>query len=94
MTPCSKHIGVKYHFFKEYVCSGHIQIHKVTSNEQVADCMTKGLKKTLFKQTRKMLVGWQRILIGAFQNKIFCWSFVLPVVFRIMQLSSERGCCS
>ena len=58
MTPHSKHIAVKYHFFKEYVHSGHIQIHKVTSNEQVADCMTKGLEKTLFEQTRKMLVGW------------------------------------
>ena len=58
MPPQSNHIAVKYHFFKEYVCSGHIQIHKVTTNEQVADCMTKGLEKKLFKQTRKMLAGW------------------------------------
>ena len=58
MTPCSKHIAVKYHFFKEHVYNGNIRLVKVASDEQVADCLTKGLDKTLFQRARKMLAGW------------------------------------
>ena len=58
MTPRSKHIAVKYHFFKEHVRMGWIQLVKVESANQMADCSTKGLKKTMFECTRKMLSGW------------------------------------
>ena len=58
MTPRSKHIAVKYHFFKEHVYNGNIRLVKVASDEQVADCLTKGLDKTLFQRARKMLSGW------------------------------------
>ena len=58
MTPRSKHIAVKYHFFKEHVYNGNICLVKVASDEQVADCLTKGLDKTLFQRARKMLAGW------------------------------------
>ena len=50
MTPCSKHIAIKYHFFKEHMHLGHIHIHKVSSDEQIADCMAKGLEKTFFEK--------------------------------------------
>ena len=58
MTPGSKHIAIKYHFFKEHVRHGEIQILKVTSQEQIADCMTKGLEKTLFDHVRHLLARW------------------------------------
>ena len=52
MTPQSKHLVIKYHFFKEHVQCGEIQILKVISQEQIADCMMKGMKgleKMLFE---------------------------------------------
>ena len=49
MTPCSKHIAVKYHFFKEHVSTGRMQLVKVESANQMADCLTKGLEKTMFE---------------------------------------------
>ena len=58
MTPCSKHIAVMYHFFKEHVRTGRIQLVKVESANQMANCLTKGLEKTLFECARKMLCGW------------------------------------
>ena len=58
MTPRSKHIAVKYHFFKENVSRGEIQLVKVASEDQIADCLTKGLDKTLFVRAREMLAGW------------------------------------
>ena len=51
MTPHSKRIAVKYHFFKGHVHLGRIHTHKVSSEEQSADGMTKGLEKTLFEKT-------------------------------------------
>ena len=58
MTPCSKDIAVKYHFFKEHVRTGWIQLVKVESANQMADCLTKGLEKSMFECTRKMLCRW------------------------------------
>ena len=40
MTPASKHIAIKYNFFKEHAHIGDIQNHKVTSEQQVAHYMT------------------------------------------------------
>ena len=37
---------------------GQIQLVKVESAHQMADCLTKGLEKTMFERTRKMLCGW------------------------------------
>ena len=58
MTSRSKHNAIKYHFFKEHVPHGEIQILKVTSQEQIADCMMKGLEKALFECVRHLLAGW------------------------------------
>ena len=58
MTQWSKHIAVKYHFFKEHVGQGKIHIEKVTLDNQIADCLTKGLDKTLFECACLILVGW------------------------------------
>ena len=49
MTPQSKHIVVQYHFFKEHVHHGKIQIVKISTDTQITDCFTKGLEKTLFE---------------------------------------------
>ena len=58
MTPHSKHIAVKYHFFKEHVQTGWLQLVEVESANQMADCLTKGLEKTMFEHTQKMLCRW------------------------------------
>ena len=50
MTPCSKHIAVKYHFFKEHVRTVQIQLVKVESEKQMADCLTKGLEEMMFER--------------------------------------------
>jgi histone deacetylase 1/2 len=58
MTPRSKHIAVKYHFFRTHVQKGDIKILKVDTTKQVADIMTKGLPKDTFQRLRKLLAGW------------------------------------
>ena len=58
MTPRSKHIAVKYHFFREKVASGEVQIQRVDSSDQKADIFTKGLVQVKFEALRKSLMGW------------------------------------
>ena len=57
MTPCTKHIGTKYHWFRDHV--GKVfEVEHVESAKQKADIFTKGLQGQLFLSIRKLLCGW------------------------------------
>ena len=58
LTPTSKFIAVKYHWFRQHVESGDIKIEKVESSNQLADIFTKGLQGESFTNIRKLLCGW------------------------------------
>jgi hypothetical protein len=58
MTPRSKHIALKYHWFREHVMSGKFRVRKIGTLDQIADLFTKGLGPTLFLPLRKKLMGW------------------------------------
>ena len=59
MTPRSKHIAVKYHFFKSHIGSDKgIVIKKIDSESQLADIFTKGLERVKFENIRKLLMNW------------------------------------
>ena len=57
MTPTSKHIAVKYHWFRQYVGEA-FAIRKMESENQKADIFTKGLQGQIFVRIRKLLCGW------------------------------------
>ena len=59
MTPRTKHIAVKYHFFKELIGEDKgIVIKKIDTNVQIADIFTKGLNADKFEKLRVLLCGW------------------------------------
>ncbi|MGH3053548.1 MAG: Ty1/Copia family ribonuclease HI, partial [Gaiellaceae bacterium] len=58
MTPRTKHIGVKYHFFREHVRRGTVKVQKIESENQKADIFTKGLGRVKFESIRLKLMGW------------------------------------
>jgi hypothetical protein len=59
MSPRTKHIGVKYHFFKSHVTDkSGISLSKIDTNLQKADIFTKGLSPQKFAEIRKLLCGW------------------------------------
>ena len=57
MTPTSKFIAVKYHWFCEHVGKA-FNIQKIDSDLQKADIFTKGLQGDKFLCCRKLLCGW------------------------------------
>jgi hypothetical protein len=58
MTPRTRHIAVKYHFFKEHIKPGEIEIIKTDTKVQKADILTKGLTADAFETIRLLLMGW------------------------------------
>ncbi|XP_013594528.1 PREDICTED: uncharacterized mitochondrial protein AtMg00810-like [Brassica oleracea var. oleracea] len=57
----SKHVLKKYHFIRECVENGHIEVEHVPGVEQKADILTKPLARIMFKQMRS-LIGNTEIL--------------------------------
>ncbi len=58
MTPRSKHIGVKYHWFRTKLTERKIEILPIDTKLQKADGFTKGLSKDEFQAKWKLLMGW------------------------------------
>ncbi len=59
LTPRTKHIAVKYHFFKDHIGEDKgIQIVKIESEFQKADIFTKGLPMVDFERIRRLMMGW------------------------------------
>ena len=56
MTPSSKHIDVKYHWFRHHVGNEFV-IWKIKSENQKADIFTKGLQGQIFVRIRKLICG-------------------------------------
>ena len=58
MRPRTRHINVKYHHFRKFVNDKLITILKVTTDNQLADILTKNLPEDLFLKFRKAISGW------------------------------------
>ena len=56
--PRTKHLNVKYHFFRQYITSGHIKVEKIDTLDQPADYLTKSLEVDLFQKHRLKIQGW------------------------------------
>jgi hypothetical protein len=56
----SKHIDVRYHFVRECVEAGKIDISYVRNEEQLADILTKSLGKAKFHELR-MAIGMKEV---------------------------------
>ena len=55
----TKHIHTKHWFFKEHVGEEKgITIHKISTEDQLADIFTKGVEESLFTPLRDQLMGW------------------------------------
>jgi hypothetical protein len=58
MTPRPKSIAVKYHWFREHLIPGVIDIQAISSEDQAADIFTKPLLPVVLARARKLLLGW------------------------------------
>jgi len=54
----TKHIALKYHFFRGVITRGEAELHYIDTKEQLADLLTKPLDDAQFFALRKKLMGW------------------------------------
>ena len=57
MTPRSKHIAIKYHWFRSHL-GKLFTVVKIGTADQLGDMFTKGLGPVIFEDLRKRLMGW------------------------------------
>ena len=58
MTTRTKHIGIKYHWFRSKIKPNKIEILRASTDLQRADIFTKGLTRFAFVEKRKLVMGW------------------------------------
>jgi hypothetical protein len=58
MRPRMRHIYQKYHYFREWVKRGFIEILPIDTTEQPTDLLTKPLDVVSFIKHRKAVLGW------------------------------------
>ena len=61
----TKHIALRYHFIKDHVEDGNIEVHFVKSSDQLADIFTKALPESQFNH---MLQGIGMIEVDSVPN--------------------------
>ena len=57
-TPRTKHIALKYHYFRLFVHNKTVVIKPIDTREQIADILTKPLDEKQFEYLRRKLCGW------------------------------------
>ena len=58
MTPRSKHIALRYHFYREHIQEGSVSVVHLLADLQIADMLTKGLTEATFERLIKLLMNW------------------------------------
>jgi hypothetical protein len=58
LTPWSKHIAIRYHWFRDQLIPGKIEIKSISTHEQKADILTKALTKQTHTLIRQLSMGW------------------------------------
>ena len=58
MTSRTKHIGIKYHWFRSKIQPDNIDILRIDTKQQRADIFTKGFSRFDFEVKRRLVMGW------------------------------------
>ena len=66
-----KHIAIKYHFIKEQVSSGKLELKYCKTNDMIADMLTKGLSGEQFEKLR-LMAGVTSIIEHSESNEKEC----------------------
>jgi len=54
----TKHIALKYHFFRQIISRGEAIIVHIDTKDQIADILTKPIDDSQFFYLRNLLMGW------------------------------------
>jgi hypothetical protein len=58
MRPRTKHMNIKYHFFRQFIAKKIFHVKHLAGNQQPADILTKALDHATFVKHRLITNGW------------------------------------
>jgi hypothetical protein len=58
ISPRTKHINIKYHWFRSHLKKGSLECKKIDTKMQLADILTKPLRQASFEPLRMKISGW------------------------------------
>ncbi len=58
IRPQTKHLNIKYHFLRQYVQQGILQVLHISGTDQIADIFTKALDMASFTKHCQKIMGW------------------------------------
>jgi hypothetical protein len=58
VRPRTKHLNVRLHHFRDYVERGEITIHPISTDDQLADMLTKPVPRSILDRHRILIMGW------------------------------------
>jgi hypothetical protein len=58
IRPRTKHLNVRLHHFRDCVERGEIAIHPISTDDQLADMLTKPVPRSMLDQHPTLIVGW------------------------------------
>jgi hypothetical protein len=58
MRPRTRHINTKYHHFRSKVQDGLLSIHAISTEDMLADILTKVCNESIHTKLRKPMMGW------------------------------------
>ena len=56
--PRTKHLNVKLHHFRDYVSRGDIKVLPISTDDQLADYLTKPVSQEILERLRPQVMGW------------------------------------
>lgn len=56
--PCTKHLNVKLHFFRDYIIRKEITVNSIHTSKQLADYLTKPVNREILQVLRPQVMGW------------------------------------
>jgi hypothetical protein len=58
MTARNRHIASTYHWFREHLEPGVIEVKPISTIDQKGDILTKATTAEIFVRLRRLLLGW------------------------------------
>nr|GEX60882.1 retrovirus-related Pol polyprotein from transposon TNT 1-94 [Tanacetum cinerariifolium] len=80
---CTKHIHTRYHFIKEQVENGIIELYFVRTEYQLADMFTKALREDMFKYLIRR-IGMRCLTPAELKVKCSHWQYTFPLPVKVV----------
>ncbi|GJW99655.1 retrovirus-related pol polyprotein from transposon TNT 1-94 [Tanacetum coccineum] len=91
----TKHIEIRHHFLRDNVQKGHISIEKVPSVDNIADILTKPLKRESFNYLREMTLDdelqYTKSYVPTISNETYIPDILKPIIRNLECRSIHEG---